>query len=172
MLRFDLPQKLAGVTDLMPDTDTGFLVQRYAGQSHPLVGAVHAQLIRAGDLTATASGLLLGAAPVTDTIVGVILSARVNMQSSTGSDGVRADVTANGVAVTSTSPALASSSGSGFRSTDQGHGTAAVIAGGGAERVDRGDILRVDLVRTAAGSVSVEASDLAVLIVIRPDGPV
>jgi len=170
-LAWSLPNRLIDAVTLGPNTATGFLEQRFDGRTFNLVGAVHAQFGHEGALAASATGRLMGAAAVQGTIVDVILSVGANMQSSAGADGVAATVRKNGLAVTSTAPAITSAAGTGFRSTDRGDGAAAVMKSDGSERVERGDLLTVDLARTAAGTVTGEAIDVVVLVVIRVDRP-
>ena len=73
--------------------------------------------------------------------------------------------------LTSTSPSVTAGDGSGFVSTAQGAGTAATIKSDGTQNVTRGDVLTVDVARTANGTVSSEAGDVVVLMVIRANQP-
>jgi hypothetical protein len=171
VLRFDLPNLLPDVTELLVDTATGFLQQRYQGVAHSLVGSVHAQYRHEGPLTASATGKVLGSVPIDGTITDVILSTRLNIDSSLTTDNVTAIVSVNGNPVTTTHPALSDAAGTGFKSTAQGHGTPAIVKSDGTQLVQRGDILTLDLNRTAAGSITTNATDLVVLLVIRPAKP-
>ena len=171
VLAWSLPNRLLDAPTLAPNLANGFLQQAYDGVSFNLVGAVHAQFTHESALTASLTGKLLGGAPVSGRIVDVILSVGGNIASSNGADGVSATVKKNGVIVTTTSPAITAADGAGFRSTDRGDGTAAVMKSDGSELVERGDVLTVDLTRTASGTVSSEATDVVVLAVIRVDRP-
>lgn len=125
-----------------------------------------------GDLTGSLTGKVVGAVPVEGTIRGVYLTVGTNLQSTTSTDGVTAVARINGAAVTSTHPKITSAAGSGFKSTAQGDGTTGAVKTDGTADVLRGDLLTVDLTRTAAGTVSVEASNVVVLVVIgvkKPD---
>lgn len=171
LLRFDLPARLPAATDLMPDPATGYLRQRYFGQTFSLVGSTHAQFTHEGALAATQTGKLIGAVPVDGTIVGVILSAGSNLDTDTPADAISATVKVNGTIVTTTDPQLTDADGPGFRSTAAGDGAAAVIKSDGTQNVARGDVLTVDLTRTVSGSVTTEAADVVVLVVIRASKP-
>jgi hypothetical protein len=171
LLRFDLPGRLPAATDLMPDPATGYLRQRYFGQTFSLVGSTHAQFAHEGALAATQTGKLIGVVPVDGTIAGVILSAGSNLDTDTPADAISATVKVNGTTVTTTAPQLTDADGPGFRSTAAGDGVAAVIKSDGTQLVSRGDVLTVDLTRTVSGSVTTEATDVVVLIVIRASKP-
>jgi hypothetical protein len=170
-LRFDLPGRLPSVTDLVPDVATGFLRQRYGGSEYALPGTVHADHRHEGELTASESGRLLGVVPIDGVVSDVILSVGQNIESDTSGDGITATVNANDIALCSTDPELVAGDGSGFRSTAQGDGTAASVKSDGTESVSKGDVLSVDLVRSVSGTVSQEATDVVVLVVIRANGP-
>ncbi len=170
-VRWSLPMLMAADAKLLVNTDTGFLRQSYGGVVHDLLGAVHVQYAIGGQVTASQSAKLVGMVPVSGQVTDVILSLGTNMQSSTGSDGLTATAKVNGASLCSTNPALRSSDGTGFRCTDQGDGVAAVVKSDGTQQVQRGDVLTLDLTRTAAGSVSVQAANAVVLIVIRNDRP-
>jgi len=170
-LFFELTGKLPDVTALLPDTSTGWLQQRYLGQTYALVGALPVQFGHAGDLTATISDVLLGVVPCDGQVTDVILSVGGNIESDTSTDGLTATVSVNGVAVTTTDPQITDAHGSGFRCTDQGDGTAATVKADGTEQVSRGDVLTVTLTRTAGGTISSDARDVVVLVIVRPNGP-
>jgi len=171
-LRFELSGVLPGASDLVVDRATGWLRQRALGQELPLLGNVQTPFARPGPLNASQTGLLVGPAPMTGTVAAVLLSVADNIQSDQSTDQLSATVRVNGAAVTDTDPALASSDGAGFRCTGQGDGVAAAVKTDGTEHVAAGDLLTVDLNREAAGNVATEATDIAVLIVIKPDQPV
>lgn len=170
-LRFDLPSRLAGVTDLLPNVGHGFLTQRYLGVTYGLVGTVHATFNHEGALGATVTGKLMGMASLEGVVSDVIVSVGQNMVSSLSSDGLAATVKVNGVAVTSSDPEIDSVDGTGFRSTGQGDGVGATVKSDGTEQVAKGDVLTVDVTRTGAGTVSSESQDVVVLVVIRANGP-
>jgi len=171
LLRFDLPGRLPAATDLLPDPTTGYLRQRFFGQSFSLVGSTHAQFTHEGELTASASDKLLGVVPIDGIVTDVILSIGSNLETDTPADAISAAVKINGTTVTSTDPSLADGDGTGFRSTAAGDGDAAVIKSDGTENVSRGDVLTVDLSRDVNGSVTAEASHVVVLVVIRAGRP-
>lgn len=170
-LVFSLPNKLPDDTVLVVNRENGFLSQRYNGKSYNLVGAVQVQYRHEGDLTASQVGKLMGAVSITGTVTDVVLSAGTNLDSSVSSDHVRATVKVNGVAVTSTDPSIGDAAGIGFRSTARGDGTAAVIKSDGSENVQKGDVLTVDLTRSVSGTVSTEAANVCVMVVIRAGQP-
>jgi len=166
-----LPNKLPNDTLLLPNLDNGFLSQRYGGTTYNLVGSVHAQLALGGSFVSTQTGKLMGVVPIDGTVSRVILSLGTNIVSTVATDGVSASVKINGVAVTSTDPAIQSVDGSGFKSTAQGVGTAAVVKSDGTEQVQQGDVFTVDLIRNVSGTVTVEAADVVVLVAIRAKQP-
>jgi len=132
---------------------------------------VHPQHTHAGDMTASVTGALLGAVPVAGTVSDVILSIGDNIVSDDSGDGVTATVKVSGTAVASTDPQITDAAGTGFKSTAQNDGTAAAIKTDGTENVSKGDILTVDLTRTANGNITNEAHDVTVLVVIRVSAP-
>ncbi len=170
-LKFDLSGKLPWVTALLPDPTTGWLGQRYAGQTYMLVGALHVQYGHAGDLTTSQTDELMGVVPIDGVVGDVILSVGSNLESDTPADGLRATVKVNGTAVTSTDPQITDAAGSGFRSTARGDGTEAAVKSDGTEQVSKGDVLTVDLTRSVSGSVTSEAADVVVLLVVRGSQP-
>lgn len=110
---------------------------------------------------------LVGASPIDAVVDDVILTARSNLVSSSGGDSVAAVVKVNGVVVTTTHPSIDSASGAGFRSTARGDGSGAIVRDDAWAQVHRGDLVTVDLVRTAAGVVTGEAAGLAVAVTLR-----
>ena len=170
-LKFSLPQHLFTDTLLKVNTTTGFLQQQFSNDTYELLGTVHPQYLHAGDLTASVTDALLGAVPVSGTVTDVVVSIGENIVSSDSGDGVTATVKVNGNALTSTAPALTDADGTGFVCTDQGDGTAAVVKSDGTEQVTRGDMLSVDLTRTANGNITNEAHDIVVVVVVHVDGP-
>jgi len=171
-LVFALPEQLADDVTLMPDLEHGFLTQRYNGQTFALVGGVHPQFTHAGQLTASLTGKLVGAAPIAGEVVDVILSVGSNISSSASTDGVTAVAKVNGTNLTTTHPKITHAAGAGFRSTARNQGTIAAVKTDGTQLVSRGDVLTLDLTRTAAGAVSAEANDIVVMIVIRAALPI
>lgn len=170
-LRFDLSGKLPGSVDLLPDPTRAFLRQRYLGDTYALVGTVHLQHTHAGELATSATDQLIGIVPADGVIDDIVLSVDANIESTVGTDGITATIKAAGVAVATTDPAVISADGSGARSTAAGDGQAAVVRNDGAEIVTRGSVVTMNLTRTASGSVSQEATDIVVMVVVRPDGP-
>ncbi len=170
-LRFDLPNRFPFPPMLLPDLGTGWMTQRKGVDVYALVGVAQAAFTHEGELTASASGKLVGVVPIDGVVSDVILSIGDNIVSDTATDGVSATAKVNGTALTSTPPEITDADGAGFRCTAQGHGTPATIKADGTEQVAKGDVLTVDLTRTAAGSISNQASDLVVMIVIRAATP-
>lgn len=170
-LRFSLPEKLPFDTVLKPNPNHFFLQQSYGSTTHTLVGSTHLMHVHAGDLTTSLTGHPLGVAPLDGTVVAVVLSVGQNLQSSNSGDGVSAAVSVNGVVVTDTPPEITHADGTGFACTDQGDGTPATLKTDGSASVSRGDLLTLDLTRTAAGTISTQARDVAVLVVIRAQRP-
>ncbi len=170
-LVWSLPNRLPDDTALFPDLSNGFLRQRYQNTVHSLVGSVHACFIHEGDLTSTQTDKLIGVVPIDGAVSNVILSMATNIVSDTSADGVNVVAKVNGVGLTTTNPQISDADGSGFRSTAQGDGTPAAMKSDGTEDVKRGDILTVDITRSVTGNVTVEASNIAVLIVIRAAQP-
>ena len=171
LLRFDLPNRLPGVTDLMADPMNGFLRQRFGGVTRSLVVSVHAEFGHAGVLSGNQTGKLMGVVPVDGVVSDVVVSVGANLVTSVGTDGIEGRVSVNGTLVTSTHPKVTVSAGSGFRSTGQGAGVAAVVKSDGTEQVSKGDVLTVDVMRLVTGSVSVEASDVVVMVTVRASRP-
>jgi len=126
------------------------------------------QSLHPGPVTTTVNGLLAGVVPFDGTVTDVVLSLGSNITSDNPVDGIVAVAKVNGVALTSTDPAISSSDGVGFTSTAQGAGVSAVVKADGSEQVTRGDIITADLIRSASGIVSNEATDAAVMVVIKP----
>lgn len=125
------------------------------------------QAIHPGPVSASVTGQLMGVVPVSGVVTDVVLSLGNNIDSSIPQDGLSATAKVNGVTLTSTDPAITCAAGPGFRSTARGDGTAAVVKTNGVQFVRRGDVLSVDLTRTAAGTIAADAAEAVVLIVIR-----
>lgn len=170
-IRFSLPQLLAANTHLVVDPDNGFLVQRFDSDMYHLVGAVHAQFTHTDELTGTLSDLVVGVVPISGIVTDVVLTVGQNIESTEGSDGVTASIQINGVAIATTDPAIQAQDGNGPRTTAQGDGDAAVIRSDGPEVVTKGDLIKLDLIRIVSGTVSTEAADIGVVVVIRATQP-
>jgi len=170
-LVFSLPNKLSSDTSLLLNLSNGFLSQRSGVATYNLVGSVHAQFTHEGTLSTDQVGKLVGAVPVDGVVSDIVLSLDQNIESGIASDAISLLVRVNSNSVTITDPSIDSGSGTGFRSTARGDGVAAVIKSDGVENVQRGDILTVDLIRSAGGSVTAEAAGVVVMVVIRVDGP-
>jgi hypothetical protein len=121
-----------------------------------------------GSISASVTGQLAGVVPSGGTVIDVVLSLGGNIVSDNSADGITVAAKVNGVALTSTDPGISSSDGAGFASTDQGAGVPAVVKSDGSEQVSRGDILTIDLIRSASGIVSNEATDAVAMVVIQP----
>lgn len=156
---------------LLRDPTHGLLSQRVGPSTFQTVASVHGTFLHEGAMTASVTGKGCGVVPVDGTVKAVILSVGRNMVSTTGGDGITATVKVNGNVVTSTPPKISSSSGSGFRSTARWDGEVAAVKSDGTEQVRKGDVLTVDLTRAAAGTVTVEAADVGVLVVVRVNKP-
>ncbi|MCC7408777.1 MAG: hypothetical protein IT442_11945 [Phycisphaeraceae bacterium] len=165
------PHKHPSDLVLLRDPLHGLLSQRVGPSTYQTVASVHGTCLHEGELTGSVTGKGCGVVPVDGSVRAVILSVGRNMVSTTGGDGITAAMKVNGTVVTSTNPRITSSSGSGFRSTARWDGEVGVIKNDGTEEVRKGDVLTVDLTRTAAGTVSVEAADVGVLVVVRVNKP-
>lgn len=170
-LVLSLPGRFPDDLVLLPDAQTGFLTQRYDNRTFGMIGVCTLQASFAGEVTDGVNPRFLGVAPQDGVITDVVLSVRLNLQSNHAGDAIAALVRRNGELVASTPPSLSSAAGTGFRSTAQGHGTPAAIVSGSIAQVRRGDVFTVDLNRTVGGTLSQEATDVAVLVVIRAAGP-
>jgi len=170
-VRLSLPEHLGFDTALSVNKTNGLLQQTYSSNTFNLVGATHQAFTHEGALTATLTNKLVGVVPIDGTVTDVILCTGTNLQSSTSTDNLSATAKVNSTSLCNTNPSLASVAGAGFRCTDQGDGVTAVVKSDGTQNVSRGDLLTVDITRTAAGTVSIEAADVAVLVVIRVNQP-
>lgn len=171
-LDFSMPSVLPDACRLEIDRSTGFLRQAYLGQAYHLMGSTDLQWQHHGALTASASGQLIATTPIAGDVVAVVLSCRLNTESSDSADGISLAAFVNGTALTTTSASLTAADGSGFRSTDQADGVAAVITTSGAEAVSRGDLVTIDLTYTANGTVTQQPTDIGVLVVIKASQPI
>lgn len=156
---------------LMPSLDHGFLTQRY--NSHTLTPMCVSTVpwLKPGDMTTSVSEALMGVIPADGVVSDVLLSVADNIVSDQSSDGLEVKVRINGALVTSTHPAITDAAGTGFRCTAQSDGTAAQIVTNGDEQVTRGDLITVEIIRTAAGTITNQPSDVAVLVVIEASRP-
>ena len=171
VLDFNLPAVLPDATHLLVNRATGFLTQRHLGETYTLLGSSAMSWAYPGPLNANVPETLLGAIPISGEVSAVILSAGGNIESSDNADQYTCTVRINGAVVTIISPSLTAADGSGFVSTDQGQGTAGVIDITGVQNVSRGDVVTIQVTRTINGVVTVQPSDLAVLVVIRAGRP-
>jgi hypothetical protein len=171
-LVLSLPLVMPDVTQLTLDRNTGFLQQTHLGQRYHLLGGAQLQWIHNGALTSSTTGQLVGSVPINGEVVAVILSTRLNTQSSDSGDGLSLNAYVNGNLLTTSPTTLTSADGSGFRCTDHGDGSAATLATNGTEDVVRGDLITLDLTTTANGTVSQQPTDVAVLIVVKADRPI
>lgn len=170
-LALSLPNLLPDDLVIFQDRSHGFIRQRYNGKNLVPLGMLPLTWLHSGALTASASDEMVGVVPCDGQIVAAHLSAGTNMASSTGTDGIAASLTVNGSALTSGDAELTSAGGGGFRSTAQGDGVAATLVSTGVEQVTRGDVVKLSLARTALGTVSQEASDIALLVLLRVSLP-
>ena len=170
-LRFALPGVLPADTELKVDRGSGFVVQSHNGVAHHLLGSVSVQQVLRGALTASVNGEVLGAVPVSGELVGLVVSAANNVESSASSDGISVALRRNGAVVTSSPAVLTSADGAGFVCTDQGDGTAAVVHGGTPLAVSRGDVLSVDVTLNTSGTVTQDMTDVVLSAVVRAAQP-
>jgi hypothetical protein len=171
-LVFNVPQRFSGPITMSPDPLNGFVRQRYGGTNLHLLGVTALSFVHQDDLTDAQVDRVMGVAAVDGVVHDVVLAVGANMESSSGTDGITAVVKVNGVAVAATDPTLQADDGAGRRSTAQGDGLAAVIKNDGTELVQRGDLLTVDVTRDVGGTVSSEARDVVVLVVMRARRPI
>ncbi len=170
-LELAMPLVMPDVTRLEVDQSNGFFTQSHLGTSYHLLGSTALHWTHNGAFNATQSGQVVGCVPVNGEVVAVILSTRLNTQSSDSTDGLSLHAYVNGSVLTSTPGTLTANAGSGFRSTDQGDGSAAALVTDGTEDVSRGDLITIDVAYTANGTVSQEPTDLGVLVVVKADRP-
>lgn len=171
-IEFAIPLAMPDVTRLQVDRSNGYLTQSHLGDTYHLLGATSLYWTYAGPLNLTQTSQLAGCIPVDGEVVAVILSARLNTQSSDAADGLALDAYVNGNALTATAASLPANAGSGFRSTDRGDGAAATLVTNGAQHVRRGDLITIDLMYTANGTVSQEPTDLGALVVVKASQPI
>lgn len=168
-LVLSLPQRLPHDTTLDADPDTGELRQTYDGVTRHLLGALPIPFVEPGQITASLSERLAGVVPIDGTISAIALSLGTNIESSDNADGISATVRVNGVVLTTTTPSITAAAGAGFRSTARGDGTPAALKTDGTADVQRGDLITIELMRTANGAITTEPADAAVLITLRPN---
>lgn len=168
---FSLPNLTNDDTALELDSTDRWLQQRRGSTTYHLLGAATVQHYIAGNITATLTDQMIGCVPVDGEVTAVVLSIADNIVSSDSSDGISLDIKVNDSSILTTKAQLTANAGSGFRCTDQGDGTSAVITAGGQQDVTRGDILTCDLTYTANGTVTTNPSDVAILVVIRAAKP-
>lgn len=170
-LRFSLPQRLPFDTVLKPHADHHFLQQSYGPTTHTLVGSTTVSFTHAENFTASVADQLMGPVPLAGRIVAVVMSVGGNLQSSDDADGLTVAVKVNGNTATQTPASLTAADGPGFASTDQADGSPATLKTDGSATVARGDLVTLDLTRAVNGTVSNEASNVGVIVVIRADRP-
>lgn len=171
-MEFGLPSVMPDVTRLGVDRANGYLQQTHLGESYHLLGATALQWTHSDTFSSTVTGQLVGSVPVSGEVVALILTTRLNTQSSDTADGLSLNASVNGNALTSAPATLTANAGSGFRSTDQGDGGAATLVTTGAEDVSRGDLITIDLAYTANGTVSQQPTDIGVLVVVKANAPI
>lgn len=171
-LVLSLPAVLPDATRLSLDRTTGFLTQSHLGNTYHLVGMTALGWSHSGALSASATAQLIGTAPISGEIVSLVLSCGLNTQSSDSADGIAIDAFVNGSALTTSPATLTSGDGIGFQSTDQGSGSAPVLSTIGAQNVNRGDLVTLDLTYTANGTVTQQPTHVGVLVVIQADRPI
>ena len=170
-LELYLPNVFAGPSRLDIDRNNGFLRQTHLSATYHLVAMSPVQWNHTGAFTTSVTGQLAGSVPVAGEIVAVVLSCRLNTQSSDSADGLSLDAYVNGSALTAGAGSLTSTNGAGFRSTDRGDGSAPTLVTSGVEDVSRGDLITIDLTYTANGTVSQQPTDVGVLVVIKAGRP-
>lgn len=170
-LEFYLPSAMPDTTRLAVDRTTGYLTQTYLGTSYHLIGATAIGWSHSGALSSSLTAQLVGAVPINGEIVAVVLSCGLNTQSSDSGDGLSLDAYVNGSALTTSPATLTSADGVGFQSTDQGAGSAPTLATSGAQSVNRGDLITIDLDYTTNGTVSQQPTHIGVLVVIKAERP-
>lgn len=170
-LSFSLPSAMPDATTLAVDRMTGYLTQRHLGQAYHLIGATTLGWSHSGALSSDATAQLVGTVPVSGEVVAIVLSCGLNMQSSISADGLTLDVFVNGSALTTSPATLTSADGVGFQSTDQGAGSSPTLATTGAQNVNRGDLITIDLSYTANGTVTQQPTHAGVLVVMKANRP-
>lgn len=170
-LDFYLPNAMPDATALAVDRGNGFLQQSYLGKAYHLVGATALNWSHSGALSASATAQLVGAVPIGGEVVAVVLSCGLNTQSSDSGDGLSLDAFVNGSALTTAPATITSADGVGFQSTDQGAGSAPTLATSGAQNVNRGDLITLDLTYTANGTVSQPPTHVGVVVVVKAGRP-
>ena len=171
-LSFSMPVAMPAATLLMLDRTTGYLQQSYQDQAYHLVGMTSLQWSHSGALSASATAQLAGTVALNGEVVAVVLSTGLNTQSSDTSDGLSLDVLVNGSALTTAPAVLTSAAGIGFQSTAQAAGTSPTLATTGAQHVNRGDLVTLDLTYTANGTVTQQPAHVGVLVVIKAKRPI
>ncbi len=170
-LRFSVPNRFAFPTLLQLNSDHHFLDQTHDQTTLALVGSSNLSVLLPGPLTTSLTDQPLGVVPLDGEIDTVILSLGQPLQTSDPTDRVSATVKVNAVPLTTTPPALEADLGPGFRSTDRDDGTPAQMKTDGTATVRRGDLLTLDLTRQALGTVTQEAVDVGVLVVLHATRP-
>jgi len=131
---------------------------------------VHLQVALAGEITADATGHLLGVVPADGAIEDVILSVQENGSDSVDALDITATVSVNGTAVCTVDPAIDKTAAADAFATTAAAGsgiTQATVKSDGTEDVSKGDILSVDLALTRT-TPDTEITGPVVLVKIRP----
>ncbi|NBC10753.1 MAG: hypothetical protein GVY24_03340 [Planctomycetes bacterium] len=167
-LTLSLPQHLPHDTTLDVDPANGDLRQTHDGVTRHLLGALPITYVEPGEIAAPVTQRLAGVVPIDGSLTALVLSLGTNTESSDTADGISATVRINGSVLTTTAPAITAADGPGFRSTARGDGTPATLKTDGTADVQRGDLITVELLRTANGSITTNPADAAVLLILRP----
>ena len=170
-LQLSVPHRADHPTWLSLNPEHHYLDQTYHQTSLAVVGSANLGTLHAGPLLSSQSGRPLAVVPLDGQVETVILSVGDNLQSSATGDTLSALVNVNGNPLTTSPPTLTADAGPGFRSTERGDGSPAVVTTGSAATLRRGDLLTVDLTRTVAGTLTREPTDVGVLVVIRATRP-
>lgn len=170
-LVFSLPNLLSHDTVLELNNTHHWLQQRRDNVTYNLLGSIPVQTVLQGDLTGSLTNQLLGIVPVTGRVTGLILSVADNTISDDSADGLRINLKVNDTSILTTEPEITAGDGSGFRSTDQGNGTVAVIPANATAEVTRGDMLSFDLTYNANGNITSPPRDVVIAAIIRASQP-
>ncbi|MEM8737671.1 MAG: hypothetical protein AAGG38_04235 [Planctomycetota bacterium] len=170
-VRLSVPELTAVDTVVSLHPEHRYLQQSRGGSTYNLVGAVHLSWVKSGQVSASVADAAVGVVPIDGRVTAVVLSMAGNMESTEAGDGVRVSARVNGAPLTAAPGELTSADGPGFVCTDQGAGTPTALVAGDGAAVRRGDLVTVDLDRQVAGTVTNEARDVAVLVVVRADCP-
>ena len=171
-LSFSMPTAMPDPTLLTLDRDTGYLKQSYQDEACHLVGMTSLEWGHSGALAASNPEQLVGVVPVEGEVVAVSLSCGLNMQSSSGGDGIATNLYVNGSALTTSPAILTAGDGVGFQSTAYGSGTQPTLATTGAQHVNRGDLITLELIYAASGTITQQPTNVGVLVVVKAKRPI